>query len=77
MTRERRIRPPRPLPLVALRQAFLREVLDDALADGFVAMCPAVDGEEIGFVLTPKGEAWLREFPADMLPLGDGCARRA
>ncbi|MHB1260923.1 MAG: hypothetical protein ACYC2H_04325 [Thermoplasmatota archaeon] len=32
-------------------------------------MCPAADGEEIGFVVTPEGEAWLREFPADMLAL--------
>jgi hypothetical protein len=54
--------------------------LEEALADGLVALCPAADGDGTGYELTPRGEAWLRDFPKNMLLAGQespGCAERA
>lgn len=61
----RQSRPPRPKSVAGLRRAFLREVLIDAWADGYVAL--RLDRNGIDYTLTPSGKAWLREFPTDML----------
>jgi hypothetical protein len=60
-------RPPRPPSLATRKQAFIQEILDEALADGLVVMCEGRDGDGPGFKLTPGGEAWLRDLPPDML----------
>ena len=60
-------RPPRPPSLDARKLAFLQEVLDEAVADGLVALRDASHGEEPSYDLTPEGQEWLRDFPSDLL----------
>lgn len=57
----------RPLPLSTRKQAFIGEVIADALADGLVVQCGIVGEEGSAYTLTPEGETWLRDFPAEML----------
>ncbi len=60
-------RPPRPLPFGARRQVFLEEVIADALRDGLAVQCDTLCEEGPVYALTPEGEAWLRDFPDEML----------
>lgn len=73
-------RPLRPLPSSARKQAFIEEIVADALADGLVAQCGIVGEEGPAYALTPEGEAWLRDFPDEMLacyPVDRECGERA
>lgn len=62
-------RPLRPLPWAKRVEAFVAEVLDDALADGLVERCAGRDGGQ-GYRATPEGEEWLRTIPPWMLDCG-------
>ena len=65
-------RPPRPVPYAKRVEAFVTDVIEDALADGFVERCAARAGAGQGYQVTPKGEEWLRSLP----PWALDCAPR-